>query len=238
MKKSTTRTKAGAATHFTPALFRFLEELAGNNDREWFTAQQARYEADLREPALSFIMDFTPRLAKISPHFRADPRRSGGSLFRIHRDVRFSRDKSPYKTYTGIQFRHEAGRDAHAPGFYLHLQPGSCFAGAGIWHPDGPTLLAIREAIVEDHEGWRKATTAKGFARAFERQGERLTRVPKGFDPSHPAADDLRWKDHIGVAALSDAEVTAPGFLDAFAARCQASVPYMSWLCKATGQPF
>ena len=224
--------------HFSPALFRFLGELAENNDREWFTANQHRYEAELREPALRFIMDFAPRLERISTHFRADPRKSGGSLFRIHRDVRFSTDKSPYKTHTGIQFRHALGKDAHTPGFYLHLGPDSCFVGAGIWRPDGPTLKAIREAIVEDQGGWKAAVGGRAFRRAFEREGEKLSRVPRGFDPAHPLAEELRWKDHIAVARLSDEEVTAPRFLDDFTARCRASVPYVSWLCAATGVPF
>ena len=224
--------------HFSPSLFRFLEELAGNNDREWFRANQPRYESDLREPALRFIMDFSPRLAEISPHFRADPRKNSGSLFRIHRDVRFSKDKKPYKTHTGIQFRHEAGKNAHAPGFYLHLEPTSCFVGAGIWRPDSPTLRAIREAMVEDPDSWEAVVTDADFQGAFERRGERLSRAPRGFDPSHPVAEDLRWKDHIGIAELGESDVTSVRFLDSFTARCQAAVPYVAWLCRATGVPF
>ncbi|HEX9885916.1 MAG TPA: DUF2461 domain-containing protein [Longimicrobiales bacterium] len=223
--------------HFSPALFRFLEELAAHNDREWFHANRDRYESDLREPALRFIMDFGPRLDAISPHFRADPRKQGGSLFRIHRDVRFSKDKSPYKTHTGIQFRHTAGKDAHAPGFYLHLEPAQVFLGIGIWHPDGPTLRAIREAIVDDARGWTKA---KGppFGGAFELAGDTLSRAPSGFDKEHPLVDDLRRKDFIGVASLSEKDVTTPGFLDDFTARCRSGAGFIRWLCGAVGVAF
>ena len=120
------------------ALFDFLRELKANNERPWFEANKARYRAEVRDPMLDFIAAFAEPLSEISPHFRADPRPNGGSLFRIYRDTRFSKDKTPYKTNVGAHFRHEAGKDAHAPGFYLHLEPGMCFAGCGIWHPDSP----------------------------------------------------------------------------------------------------
>ena len=107
--------------YFNRKLFIFLKDLAENNNREWFKANKDRYDEDVKEPALAFVQAFSAKLEKLSPHFRADPRANGGSLFRIYRDTRFSKDKSPYKTYTGIQFRHYAAKDAHAPGFYLHL---------------------------------------------------------------------------------------------------------------------
>src|SRR5919112_754543 len=114
---------------FGPELFGFLAELRAHNDRDWFAANKERYEGDVLEPALAFIEDFEPHLRAISPHLRADARRVGGSLFRIYRDTRFSKDKTPYKTTAGIYFRHEQGKDVQAPGFYLHLAPGEVFAG-------------------------------------------------------------------------------------------------------------
>ena len=115
--------------HFGPELFDFLRELRENNDRDWFQANKERYEHDVKEPLLGFISDFGPRIAKISPHIRADPRPTGGSLFRIYRDVRFSKNKAPYKVHAAAQFRHKRGKDVHAPGYYLHLEPGQVFAG-------------------------------------------------------------------------------------------------------------
>ncbi|HUG02428.1 MAG TPA: DUF2461 domain-containing protein [Longimicrobiales bacterium] len=226
------------AQYFTERTFAFLRDLAANNDRAWFDANRDRYEADVRGPALAFIVDFAPRLREISPHFRADPRKSGGSLFRIHRDTRFSADKSPYKTHTGIQFRHEAGRDAHAPGFYLHLEPGGCFAGVGCWHPDAGALARIRDAIVEDPGRWRAAALRGPFAKIYELAGESLTRPPRGYDARHPLVEDLKRKDHIGVAELTRKRVTAAGFLDDFESLCRAGAPFVRWLCGAGGHAF
>src|SRR3954470_11458148 len=140
---------------FSPELFAFLRELATNNDREWFTAHKTRYVAEVQEPALAFIEDVGLRLPEVSRHLVADPRTVGGSMFRIHRDVRFSKDKSPYKTHVGIQFRHERTRDVHAPGFYLHLAPDSVFLACGTWRPDRDTLQAIRTAIAARPERWQ-----------------------------------------------------------------------------------
>ena len=142
---------------FGPELFSFLRDLRANNDRDWFAANRDRYDDQLLEPALAFIDAFASRLAKISPHFRADARPSGGSLFRIYRDTRFSKDRTPYKTNVGIHFRYELAKDAHTPGYYLHLGPGEVFAGGGIWHPDTAAATRIREAIVADPQAWTRA---------------------------------------------------------------------------------
>lgn len=158
--------QSAGARSFGPELFSFLVDLREHNDREWFAANKARYEEDVREPAIAFIEDFAPRLATISSHFTADPRPVGGSLFRIHRDVRFSKDKSPYKTSVGIQFRHESAGNANAPGFYLHLEPGSVFLGGGVWRPDGEALARIRDRIVADPDGWTRATRSGPFRRS------------------------------------------------------------------------
>lgn len=225
----------GQRAYFSRKTFQFLKDLASNNNREWFAANKHRYEEDVKDPALRFINDFAPTLKKISPHFRADPRGNGGSLFRIYRDTRFSKDKSPYKTYTGIQFRHEAGKDAHAPGFYLHLNPGELFMGCGSWRPDGPTLKKIREALAEDGAGWKKAIRGKRFTDQFDLWGDSLVRAPKGYDPDHPMIEDLRRKDFIAGAKLTQREVTSPDFMKTFAQLCRASAPFQRWLCSAVG---
>ena len=223
--------------HFTPAAFRFLNDLKKNNNRDWFNANKQRYEDELREPALEFIRDFAPRLAGISPFFSADDRKVGGSLFRIYRDVRFSKDKSPYKTYTGVQFRHERGKDAHCPGFYLHLQPKEVFVGVGIWHPDGETLSMIRGAIDDDPKGWKKAIGG-GFGKNFELGGESLKRAPKGYDPDHPLIEDLRRKDFIGSLQLKQTDVTSPGFDQQFEKLCRSGASLVKYLCDAVEAPY
>lgn len=224
------------ATHFTPALFGFLRDLAANNERGWFEANRARYLAELRDPMLRFIEDFAPRLAAISPHFVADPRPNGGSLFRIHRDTRFARDKRPYKTNAGAHFRHAAARDAHAPGFYLHLEPGAVFAAGGVWRPDGEALARIRAAIAADPEGWRRAATSPGPGAALG--GESLKRPPRGFDPAHPLIDDIRRKDFFAAVRLDEADACAPGFVDRYADICRGFTPLARFLTGALGQPF
>lgn len=221
---------------FDAKTFRFLQDLTVNNDREWFKVNKARYEDTLKGPALRFISDFAPRLAKMSKHFRADPRPVGGSLFRIHRDTRFGKDKTPYKTHLGIHFRHEAAKNAHAPGFYLHVEPGGSFAAVGIWRPEGEALAAIRRGIVEDSAAWKKARDNKAFRDRFALEGDSLKRAPKGFDADHPLIEDLRRKDFIAVAHLKKAEVTASDLDARLHATWKASLPFVRFLCKSLGQ--
>jgi uncharacterized protein (TIGR02453 family) len=226
------------ARSFTPALFSFLRDLEANNDRAWFAANRHRYDAAILEPGMRFIEGFAPHLAKISSHFIADPRPSGGSMFRIYRDVRFSKDKSPYKTNVGYQFRHEAGRDAHAPGFYLHLEPGGVFAAAGLWRPDAATARQIRHAIVDDPARWKKATRSKRFTSVYSLAGESLKRPPSGFDPEDPLIDDIRRRDFLASTDLTQKTVTSDGFLDEYANLCRDAAPLMAFLCSAVGLPF
>ncbi|MEO8481132.1 MAG: TIGR02453 family protein [Acidobacteriota bacterium] len=143
------------SAYFSPALFAFLKALKRHNDREWFEANRERYVSDVEAPILRFISELAPRLAAISPAFVVDPRRSGGSMYRIYRDTRFSSDKSPYKTHVAATFPHiERKKAPSVPGFYLHLEPGDCMGGGGIYHPDTPTLTRIRLAITENRKGW------------------------------------------------------------------------------------
>lgn len=223
---------------FTDATFAFLRELRRNNNREWFRANRARYEEHVKGAALRFIMDFGPRLARISPHLRADPRPVGGSMFRIYRDMRFARDRRPYKTHLGIRFPHEKGKDVHAPGLYLHIEPAHVYVGCGIWHPDTGTLRCLRDAIVDDPDGWVAARDDAGFRRWFGLDGDRLKRAPRGFDSDHPLVEDLKRKDFTAGAELRPAAVTDARFVDEYAELCAATAPFMRWLCSALGLPF
>ncbi|MEE8573752.1 MAG: DUF2461 domain-containing protein [Gemmatimonadota bacterium] len=220
--------------HITPELFGFLEELAENNDRHWFQSNKSRYEEVIREPLRAFVRDFDGPLEAISPHVVADDRKSGGSLFRIHRDTRFSKDKSPYKTWAALQFRHEAGKDAHAPGFYLHLQPGNVLMGAGCWHPAREALEAIRDAIAEDAEAWLEVKAGILDA-GFELEGESLKRAPRGYPAEHAAVEDLKRKDFIVVRHLSEEVVCEPDFVDTYAGLCAEASSLMRLLTAAIG---
>ena len=222
---------------FSPKLFSFLRDLAANNTREWFAENKSRYQEDVQEPAMEFIAAFAPHLERISPNFRADARPVGGSLFRIHRDIRFSKDKTPYKTHAGIHFRHRSASDAHAPGFYLHLEPGTVFAAAGIWHPDTSAQKRIRDAIATDPRAWKRATGTP-FAPTYALIGDSLKRPPPGYPRDHPLIEDLKRKDFVGETSLSERAVTAAGFLDAYATLCRAAAPFLRYLCKAVGVEF
>lgn len=223
-----------SSAYFSPSTFTFLRDLKENNDRDWFNANKNRYEEHVREPSMSFIADFVPHLASISPHFVADPRPVGGSMFRIHRDVRFSKDKSPYKTHIGLQFRHADGKDVHAPGFYLGIDPDQSVAAMGIWHPDTVTLRRIREFIVEDPEHWSDVVGSGGYTW----YGESLVRAPKGFDPEHPLIDHLKRKDFVLMVELGDDEVTSEDFMDRYAGICQSGALFVKTLCEAVERPF
>jgi uncharacterized protein (TIGR02453 family) len=223
---------------FAPALFRFLRDLRKNNDRDWFQQNKERYERDVRAPVLAFIDGFAEPLRSISSHLVADASPVGGSMFRIHRDIRFSKDKRPYKTAVGIHFRHASAHDAHAPSLYLHLEPGNVFAGAGVWHPDGATLAEIREAIVEAPDAWRRALAGRAFRDSWALSGESLKRPPRGYDPEHPLVDDLKRKDFIAITGFSDPDACAPDFPKRLRRLWSASSPLMEFLTRALGAPW
>ncbi len=224
--------------HFNQDLFEFLEDLKANNTREWFTASKDRYRNTVQEPLLRFISDFADPLYEISPEFVADPRPTGGSMFRIYRDVRFAKDKSPYKTHAAAQFRHRAGKDAHAPGFYLHLEPGSVFVGAGSWHPARDAIDGIREKISEQPKEWQEILSDPGFRKHHELGGESLKRAPRGYDPDHPMIADIKRKDFICVERFSQADACKAGFFNRFTKSCEAAAPLVRFLTEAVGQKF
>jgi uncharacterized protein (TIGR02453 family) len=218
---------------FTKATFDFLGKLSANNNRAWFEANKPRYESLVREPALDFIEAMQPALKIFAPNFRAEPRKVGGSLMRVFRDTRFSRDKTPYKTNIGIQFRHALGKDVHAPGFYVHIATDECFFAAGCWHPEADALGKIRDLVAQKPEKWFAARNDKKFTAQWELWGDRLTRPPRGFAADHPAIEDLKRKDFVAIAPLSIKEITGSGLLKLTEKRFAESVPFMKFLCEA-----
>ena len=224
--------------YFTPATFKFLTQLGTHNERDWFNANKPRFLADVQEPALQFIADFAPRLAGISEHLVADPRPQGGSLFRIYRDTRFSKDKTPYKTHIAMRFGHEAGLGVHAPGLYLHIEPGASYAGVGLWRPETALARTIREAIVADPIAWKKAAHAKSFTNRFTPDGESLARPPRGFDADHPLIEDLKRKDFVAGTRLDDALVTSERLITEYAAMGRTAAPFLGFLTRAIGLEF
>jgi uncharacterized protein (TIGR02453 family) len=223
---------------FGSGLLPFLSDLSVHNDRDWFDRNRERYESEVREPALAFIMAMSPHVEKISPHLTARAKKVGGSLMRIHRDVRFSKDKRPYKTNVGIQFRHEAGKDVHAPGLYVHVAPDSVFLGAGMWRPDRVALAGVRGSIDDDPKTWFRVRDKKSFRETWRPSGESLSRPPRGFTADHPAIEDLKRTDHIAICELTPDDVTRPDLVRFVAGRFRLARGYLAWMAEATGLPF
>jgi uncharacterized protein (TIGR02453 family) len=219
--------------YFTPATFRFLRALARKNDRAWFHAHKAEYEHHVREPFLELIADLQAPLAKISSHYRADPRKVGGSLFRIHRDVRFSTDKLPYKPWAGARLYHERRREIAAPSFYLHIEPGGCFAGGGLWHPESHTLKNVRDFLVDNPAAWKRATRSPAFRRHFTFRGESLMRPPRGYDPAHELIDDLKRRSFAAGAGFSEDLACSTGLQPFAVATFKRLAPMLDYLCAA-----
>jgi uncharacterized protein (TIGR02453 family) len=222
---------------FDKASIDFLEQLAANNDREWFKQNKARYEEQVLDVALRFIQSMQGPLTQIAPHFTAIPQRVGGSLMRVYRDTRFSKNKLPYKTNIGIQFRHQRARDVHSPGYYVHIDPERVFVGAGMWRPDADSLRAIRERIVAKPAEWTSARADSRFRRYFALGGDSLSRPPRGFDKNHALIDDIKRTSFIAVRDLDVEDSLTPQFQRKVEASIAAATPFMQFLCKAVDVP-
>lgn len=224
---------------FPKDFFGFFRELAASNDRAWFEANKSRFKESVQAPMSEFIAAMAPRLARISKQFIADPRPHGGSMFRIHRDVRFSKDKRPYKEHGACQFRHRLGRDVHAPGFYVHLGPSDVFVGAGLWMPDAEALLKVRTAIANKQAAWKRIVRDSRFVKTFGAvEGEQLRRPPRGFDPLHPFIDDIRRKSFVVGCESSERAARSARFADDAGESFALARPFMSFLCSALAVPF
>lgn len=223
---------------FQPETIVFLRELANNNNRDWFNENKSRYESEVLDVALNFIQSMHDPLQQIAPHFTAIPKRMGGSLMRIYRDTRFSKNKAPYKTNIGIQFRHEQAKDVHAPGYYLHIDPDEVFLGVGLWRPEAAALAAIRARIVARQKEWLRARDDRIFKRHFSLGGQTLKRPPRGYGTDHPLIEDIKRKDFIAVRNMSLDEATGPRFQQKVETAFMAATPMMKFLCKAVGVPF
>jgi uncharacterized protein (TIGR02453 family) len=223
------------AEFFTEDSFDFLRCLGEHNNRDWFNEHKHEYEAMVREPALDFIRAMQPELTRFAPHFVAVDKKVGGSLMRVYRDVRFGKNKQPYKTNIGIQFRHELGKDVHAPGFYLHIEAHEVFVGAGIWHPDGETLKRIRTYIDAHPTRWQDALTDKALNKVFSLAGDSLKRAPKGYPMNHPMIEDLKRKDFIAIAPLMPELILQDDLVGLIGSYFETAQPLMQQLCRAVG---
>lgn len=227
-------------TAIRPAALRFLSGLKRRNTKPWFEANRAVYETEVRAPLKALVEEVDVHLARVAPEIVGDPRRS---LFRINRDVRFSRDKSPYKTNAACWFyHHDAGRgvggEAHGgAGFYFHFSPTEIFLGGGIWMPPRPTLARLREALADDTEQFETIVLAPGFRRRFGRLDDEamLKRMPRGYAEEHPAARWLRYQSFTVGREMSRRELHSPRLPQLLAKDFAALTPFVRWLNRAMG---
>ena len=215
-----------------------MGQLEKNNNREWFEENKQRYLNDVLDPALDFIATIAPSIHGLSDYFDAIPKRTGGSLMRVYRDMRFVKDKRPYKTNIGIQFRHQFGKDIHAPGYYLHVEKDNCFLAAGLWRPEPRALAGIRALIKEKPVDWGKAVQSKAFKQAYTLGGRSLTRPPKGYTQEDPFLEDLKRKDFMAVHNFSSQEAMSADFVKMVKKKYGFATPYMRFLCEGVGIPF
>lgn len=224
--------------YFSPAMFRFLRSLARHNNRTWFKAHQQDYETHVREPFLQLIADLQAPVATLSKHYRADPRKVGGSLFRVQRDTRFSHGKEPYKPWAGARIFHERRREIAAPSFYLHIAPGDCFVGAGLWHPENHTLRNIRNFIVDNPAAWKRAVHSRSFREHYEFRGESLSRAPQGIPIDHPLLEDLKRKSFAASVGFDDELACSPKLLPFVVDHFKRLAPLADYLCVAQNLEF
>ena len=224
--------------YFSKKTFDFLRALGRNNNREWFNDHKADFERHVRDPYLQFITDLQAPLARISTHYRADPKKNGGSLFRIYRDTRFANDKTPYKTWAAARFFHERRHEMPAPSFYLHIQSGDCFAGGGIWQPEPPTLKKIRDFLYENPSTWKKATHAKKFRENFTFWGESLTRPPRGYEADHELIEDLKRKNFAAGVEFNNAVAMSSELMPTVVTTFKRIAPMIDYLCAALDLEF
>lgn len=218
---------------FDKSMFEFLVLLKNNNDRNWFADHKQEYEDKVRSPTLAFIEQMDHWIRLISPHYEAIPKKVGGSMMRPYRDARFSKDKSPYKTNVGIQFRHEIGKDVHAPGFYLHIEPGDVFLGVGTWHPDPDSLRAIREYIALKPNSYTDAIEHAPFTEFYQLAGDKLIRPPKGYDKEHSLIEEIKRKDFIAVCNLDESFLLEGDLCEKTARLFGRAQPFQKFLCDA-----
>ena len=202
-----------------------------NNKKSWFEDNRARYEEVYRAPAKAFSEVMAGRLQKLT-RLAHRPK-----IFRINRDLRFSKDKTPYKTNIGIQFRHEQAKDVHSPGYYLHIDTDEVFLGVGMWRPTTEALAGIRQRISDRQAEWQRTSGDNAFRRQFRLSGETLKRPPRGFDRDHPMIEDLKRRDFIGVGQLEPKSIESSNLVKDTTRAFKAAIPFVRFLCGALNLP-
>ncbi len=224
--------------YFTDKTFDFFSALALHNEREWFNDHKQDYLDHVKEPMMQFLRDLDPMLRYFAPYYQVVDKGNGGSMFRIYRDARFSRNKAPYKTNASARIWHaEAGRK-NTPLFYLHLEPDEVFLAAGMWGPETRVLNQVRRFMVNNPNTWRRVTEDERFRCMFDFGGSSLKRMPRGFEEHADLADDLKRKSQVVVTKMTEAQAKGPRFLSSCLTRFERAAPMMDYLCAALDLEF
>jgi uncharacterized protein (TIGR02453 family) len=210
----------------------FMKRLKRNNNREWFEKHKEEYETYVKLPMQSLIVALQPHFEMFAPEFDLHPKKS---LFRIYRDVRFSKDKTPYKTHAAAHFvLRGKPKGVEGSGYYLHIEPGEVFLGGGIYMPDGDQLKKIRKAIASQPDRFLSILGEKRFKKIFRQlQGEKLQRVPKGYEPDHPMAEWLKFKQFFVWVEWDETKSSGEKFVAAAAEVFEAATPLVRFLNEA-----
>ncbi len=210
----------------------FLRRLKRNNNRLWFEKHKAEYEADVKLPMQSLIASLHPFFDSFAPEFDVNPKRS---LFRIYRDIRFSKDKTPYKTHVAAHFvLRGKPKGIEGSGYYLHIEPGSIFLGGGIYMPDGDQLKKIRRVIAGQPKTFLSIVNSKAFVKRFKKiDGEKLQRVPQGFEPTHPMAEWLKLKQFFVGVEWQEEKCLKAQFVNNIAKVFEEATPLITFLNDA-----
>ena len=222
----------------------FLRGLKRNNRKEWFEEHRADYQREVLEPLRRVATELDVRFARLAPEYEAGKR----SLFRIYRDVRFSKDKSPYKTHAALWVYHRApgrgvGKEIDGgAGFYLHLEPGASLVAGGLWMPPRHSLNKVRDRLVDDYRAFARIVTAPDVRRRFggltdDEPGVKLKRMPRGFAEDHPAAEWLRFNSFTVSVAYTDTQMLSPDLLDLAMQDYARILPLCRWINAALGYP-
>ncbi|MCB2203299.1 DUF2461 domain-containing protein [bacterium] len=215
---------------FPKATMRFLRDLKKNNDRDWFNANKPVYEQNVKEPMLQLLSTLAVRMKGLQPDIILEPKKA---MYRIYRDVRFSKDKSPYKTWIAAAFTFNGYDRKHDAAFYFHITPGEVGIGGGLYNPMGDRLKNLRAAIDSDADALRAIIGEKKFVKEFGGMiGDELQRVPQGYDREHPAADLLKKKQFLCWKEVPGSLIHEAEFLEELVRDFSAMSPFVRWLAE------
>ena len=215
---------------FTPKTLSFLRALKRNNRREWFMPRKHQYEEYVRAPMVTVVEALARDFRRFAPELEASPRTS---IFRVYRDTRFSEDKSPYKTHIAAAFRWRSLPKGESAGLYFEVTPGWVWCGGGYYAPPTPQLVRIRQHVADTFPEIDRIVRAAAFRRAFgELDGERLTRVPRGFAKDDPAAEYLRYRSFLAGREFPGTFATDAAFYPTLVATFKAAMPLVRFLTE------